>query len=117
MRLHIVRAAVLLAALIFGGSEVLPNDIYQNGFPNENTFFPLGVWLQSPTRASRFKEMGINMFVGLWEGPTEAQLAEIRDGYAEVLDEQRNVQISEGSFNSFAGYGVHLYRIPMDQHG
>jgi hypothetical protein len=45
-------------------------------------------------------------------------VSQIRDGYAEVLDEQRNVQISEGSFNdSFAGYGVHLYRIPMDQHG
>jgi hypothetical protein len=45
-------------------------------------------------------------------------VSQIRDGHAEVLDEQRKVQISEGSFNdSFAGYGVHLYRIPMDQHG
>jgi hypothetical protein len=45
-------------------------------------------------------------------------VSQIRDGYAEVLDEQRKVQISEGSFSdSFAGYGVHLYRIPMDQHG
>ena len=43
---------------------------------------------------------------------------QVRDGYAEVLDEQRNVQISEESFkDSFAGYGVHLYRIPMDQPG
>jgi hypothetical protein len=49
MNPHIVRAAALLAALLFGCSEVLPDDIHQNGFPND---FPLGVWLQSPARAS-----------------------------------------------------------------
>jgi len=40
-----------------------------------------------------------------------------KNEYAEVLDEQRNLKISEGRFNdSFVGYGVHLYRIPMEQH-
>jgi hypothetical protein len=71
----ITKYTSLLAALIFGCSAALPDDIYQNGFPGENTFFPLGVWMQSPARATRYREMGINVFVGLWEGPTEAQLA------------------------------------------
>jgi hypothetical protein len=44
-------------------------------------------------------------------------IGQVRDGHAEVLDEQRNLKISEGRFNdSFVGYGVHLYRIPMEQH-
>ena len=44
-------------------------------------------------------------------------ISQVRDGHAEVLDEQRNLKISEGRFNdSFVGYGVHLYRIPMEQH-
>lgn len=38
-------------------------------------YFPLCVWLQSPQNAPRYKEIGINCFVGLYEGPTEDQLA------------------------------------------
>ena len=91
MGLHIVRAAALLAALIFSCSEVLPDDVRQNGFPSENTFFPLGVWLQSPTRASRYKEMGINTFVGLWEGPTETQLAALAKNDMFVVAEQNDI--------------------------
>jgi hypothetical protein len=91
MLVHVLRAAVLLAALILGRSEVLPDDIYQNGFPKENTVFPLGVWLQSPARASRYKEMGINVFVGLWEGPTEAQLAVLAKYDMFVVAEQNDI--------------------------
>jgi hypothetical protein len=91
MLLHVLRAAVLLAALILGRSEVLPDDIYQNGFPKQNTVFPLGVWLQSPARASRYKEMGINVFVGLWEGPTEAQLAVLAKYDMFVVAEQNDI--------------------------
>ena len=42
--------------------------------------------------------------------------SQVADGPAEVLDERRNVTISKGSFtDSFGGYGVHLYRIPIDR--
>jgi hypothetical protein len=91
MGLHIVRAVALLAPLIFGCSDVLPDDIHQNGFPKEATFFPLGVWLQSPARAPRYKEMGINTFVGLWEGPTETQLAVLAKNDMFVVAEQNDI--------------------------
>jgi hypothetical protein len=91
MLLHIVRSVVLVTALIFSGSEVLPDYIYENGFPNENTFFPLGVWLQSPAQAPRYKEMGINLFVGLWKGPTEAQLAALEKNHMFVVAEQNDI--------------------------
>src|SRR5262249_12595813 len=45
-----------------------------NGFPKDPSFFPIGVWLQSPTRAMSYKAIGINTYVGLWDGPTENQL-------------------------------------------
>jgi hypothetical protein len=38
-------------------------------------FFPIAVWLQDPGNAPRYKDMGINVYVGLWRGPTEKQLA------------------------------------------
>jgi hypothetical protein len=38
------------------------------------SFFPIAVWLQSPSNASRYREIGINLYVGLWQGPTEEQI-------------------------------------------
>jgi hypothetical protein len=46
------------------------------------------------------------------------RVSRVGDGRAEVLDERRNVTISGGGFNdSFAGYSVHLYKIPIDRQG
>ena len=47
---------------------------FENGLPDDPQFFPLAVWLQSPHNAARYAELGINLYVGLYEGPTEAQL-------------------------------------------
>jgi hypothetical protein len=44
----------------------------------EKDFFPIAVWLQSPTRAPEYKDIGINTYVGLWRGPTEAHLADLK---------------------------------------
>lgn len=54
-----------------------PNSPYarwQNGPPADGHFFPVAVWLQSPRNAERFKASGINLYVGLWNGPTAEQL-------------------------------------------
>src|SRR5262245_54635261 len=42
------------------------------------SFFPIAVWLQDPANASKYKDIGINVYVGLWRGPTEKQLAELK---------------------------------------
>jgi hypothetical protein len=46
-------------------------------FANPN-FFPIAVWLQDPGRAPQYKDIGINVYVGLWRGPTESQIAELK---------------------------------------
>jgi hypothetical protein len=44
--------------------------------------------LQKPFNAAAYKDIGINLFLGLWEGPTEEQLAELRAaGIAVVADQ------------------------------
>lgn len=73
--------------VVDGGDSGLPGDTYaawyggssyyakwSNGPPSDPSFFMLTVWLQSPSNATRYKQVGINFFTGLWEGPTEAQL-------------------------------------------
>lgn len=54
-------------------------------------FFPLAVWVQSPKNAERFKAAGINTYVGLWKGPTEEQLAELKRAGMKVVCAQNAV--------------------------
>jgi hypothetical protein len=47
--------------------------------------FPIAVWLQDPRNAGRYREIGINLYVGLWRGPTAEQLEELqRHGMAVI---------------------------------
>lgn len=58
-----------------GGAEYFAT--WSNGPPSEASFFPIGVWLQSPSNATRYEAIGINLFIGLWQGPTDTQLADL----------------------------------------
>ena len=54
---------------------VLPGRILTaSGHPADEAFFPMAVWLQDPRNAPRYQAAGINLYVGLWKGPTEPQL-------------------------------------------
>jgi len=56
-----------------GGADA----IWKNGPPARDDFFPVAVWLQQPANAPKYKAAGINLYVGLWSGPTDEQLAEL----------------------------------------
>jgi hypothetical protein len=68
---------VVVGILLLVGYSVSASEPKVNGFPTNPDFFPIGIWLQSPSRAANYKAIGINTFVGLHEGPTEKQLAEL----------------------------------------
>lgn len=53
--------------------------------------FPLGVWMQEPRLADSYAQLGINLFVGLWQGPTEEQLARLARHGMPVICEQNAV--------------------------
>jgi hypothetical protein len=61
---------------------------WKNGPPKDSSFFPLAVWLQSPGNAGKFKAIGINVYIGLWEGPTDEQLAALKKAGMPVICEQ-----------------------------
>jgi hypothetical protein len=78
------------AGLLLAGSSTQGHAGYENGFPTDPGFFPIGVWQQSPFRAPQFKTIGVNTYVGLWEGPTEIQLSELaRAGMFAVAEQNR----------------------------
>lgn len=69
--------ALASVILMLASPANLAAQTYPNGFPADPSFFPIGVWTQSPARAANYKALGINTFVALHEGPTEPQLAEL----------------------------------------
>jgi hypothetical protein len=54
-------------------------------------FFPIAVWLQDPAKAGRYRAAGFNLYVGLWRGPTEGQLAGLKEAGMKVICEQNAV--------------------------
>jgi hypothetical protein len=47
---------------------------WPRGISASMSYLPVGVWMQSPVNAARYRDVGVNLFIGLWEGPTDAQL-------------------------------------------
>lgn len=78
-----MKVALLAAVLL--AQEAGPYDTWKNGPPRDPGFFPLAVWLQNPRNAPRYKEAGINVYVGLYRGPTAEQLAALRAAGMKVV--------------------------------
>ena len=88
MRYRLAALAMLAMVTSVASSGRAPAQGFANGFPADEHFFPIGVWLQSPANAPAYKEIGVNTFVGLWQGPTEPQLAELkRHGMFAIADQ------------------------------
>lgn len=60
----------------------------------EGDYFPIGVWLQDPRNAPRYREAGINLYIGLWRGPTTAQLDALRSAGMPVICAQNAVGLA-----------------------
>jgi hypothetical protein len=58
---------------------------WKKGPPTNASYFPVGVWLQNPKNAERYQAAGINLYVALWRGPTEEQLALLRKAGTQVI--------------------------------
>ena len=84
-----MRALIILAfALTIGAAD------FKNGIPKDENFFPIAVWVQSPKNAQRFKAAGVNTYVGLWKGPTEEQLADLKKAGMKIVPSQNAVGLA-----------------------
>ena len=64
---------------------------FAQNFPkveNDPDFFPIAVWLQSPSNVEVYKELGINTFVGVWEGLDQEKLNVFKDAGVKVICDQ-----------------------------
>lgn len=71
---------------------------------DDPTVFPIAVWLQNPANAPRYKQAGVNLYVGLWRGPTEDQLAELKRHEMRVICGQNRVGLAHRDDATIVGW-------------
>jgi hypothetical protein len=91
----------LLAAGVMGAAATIQSQPARPGYaqwkhgpPADESCFPIAVWLQDPKNAARFKAAGVNLYIGLWKGPTEAQLAALKAAGMPVICGQNDVGLA-----------------------
>lgn len=67
-------------------------------------YFPIAVWLQDPSNATKYESAGFNLYVGLWEGPTDAQLTALKAAKMPVICEQNAVGLAHKSDPTIVGW-------------
>jgi hypothetical protein len=77
---------------------------WTNGPSAEPAFFPIAVWLQSPANAARYRAAGFNTYIGLWRGPTEEQLAELKKAGIWLICEQNAVALNHLQDSTIIGW-------------
>ena len=92
LTLLLIVCAICLAADGGGPSQgTSPYAAWRNGPSTDPGYFPIAVWLQDPGRADAYRAIGINTYVGLWNGPTEDDLATLREAGMRVICDQNEV--------------------------
>jgi hypothetical protein len=103
-------SALLLAGLALSAAGEAPPAaptgliFSANGEPADPSFFPLAVWLQSPRNAPRYKSVGINLYVGLYEGPTAEELSDLAKAGMPVICDQNAIGLGHKDNPIIAGW-------------
>jgi hypothetical protein len=97
----------LLGALALSTAATMaaePAPRFANGLPSGPDAFPIAVWLQQPSQAAEFRAIGVNLFIGLWKGPTEAQLATLGRLGMPVIAEQNELALHSPDARMIQGW-------------
>jgi len=77
--LFLILIGFIFASCALERKDIKKEEIKWNGWKklSDPNYFPIAVWLQDPKNAPRYKEIGVNLYVGLWKGPTKEQIEEL----------------------------------------
>jgi hypothetical protein len=86
-RVVVVVAAIVLCwagAGLSAGERISPAAetgayaAWKQGPSKDPGYFPIAVWLQDTKNAAKYKAIGVNVYVALWRGPNQEQIAELK---------------------------------------
>ncbi len=104
-RRNVVLSAVLLWSLCI--SPAVAGNAYgrwSNGPDEGEVFFAIAVWLQNPAKAPQYKAAGFNTYIGLWKGPTELQLNQLKSAGMKVVCHQNDVALARLDDETIIGW-------------
>jgi hypothetical protein len=86
-------AILAIGLFVFGHPCFADEPAAASGIPSRSifadpNFFPIAVWLQNPNKAPQYKAAGINLYVALWRGPMDEQLAQLKQHGMRVICSQ-----------------------------
>jgi len=67
---------------------------FSNGLSADPSYFPIAVWLQDAENIANYQAIGINMYVGLWNGPTQTQLQALKTADMSVICDQNSYALA-----------------------
>jgi hypothetical protein len=92
--------------LCFAGGELCgadePGKDY--GLLSRPDYFPIAVWLQSPNNATKYRDIVVNLYVGLWKGPTAPQLATLHTVGMRLICDQNSAALARRSSGDIVGW-------------
>lgn len=77
---------------------------WSHGPSADKSFFPIGVWVQDPAKALQYRRAGINVYVALWKGPTEAQLHLLKQAGVFLICAQNEVGLAHKDDPTIIGW-------------
>src|SRR5690349_657783 len=87
-------AIVTAIALCFIALADVAQAQWTNGLSSNADYFPIGVWLQRPADAALWQAAGVNLYSGLWQGPTTDQLDTLRAAGMQTITSQNGVALN-----------------------
>lgn len=77
---------------------------WTNGPSKDPNYFPIAVWLQSPANAAKYKAIGVNLYVGLWQGPTDEQIRVLTQNGMPVICDQNEYALTHLDEKTIVGW-------------
>ncbi len=99
-----------------GGTTDADASVISDGAPNldqygpwfggykDSTFFPISVWLQDPSIAAQYEAIGVNQYIGLYNGPTSGDLTTLTQAKMPVYCDQNATALANLSSTILAGW-------------
>lgn len=91
-KLKLIAICLFICCLFKGRAQ--DKTVWINGIQDDPGYFPIAVWLQDHSDAAAYKKGGINLYVGLWQGPTEVQLSTLRAADMPVICSQNSTGLN-----------------------
>jgi hypothetical protein len=103
-RIFFIVIAFAMSSAIGTDISASPYAKWENGPSPDAKFFPIAVWLQNPRNAGKYRQAGMNTYVGLWKGPTEKQLSELKAAGMKVICHQNKVGLEHQDDPTIIGW-------------